>query len=255
MNEQEPQKNKKTAAKGIRYPMYDLKDAYNVVVQINRLGGGKIDINVLAQGLSYTPSTTMHHVSSAKHYGLVVQEKSMVINTELAKHLCMPLSDEEKIRNLKKAFFSLSIYTALYDRFKGGVVPEESTLSNLLHREFGVSVTGKDVLAANFISSLKFSHIGEVTSDGKLIIPIEEAEKDLDTKDEKPIDIKSPEIDQKIPKIQENILTAKNVDVGAEFEKYATKGLFLQVDPTNILAINKGIKFLEMLKQLQDEKS
>ncbi len=253
MEEQKIITEKRTLAKGIRYPMYDLEDAYKVAMQINRLGGGKIDINVLAQGMSYTPSTTSHHVSSAKHYNLVAQEKDMVINTELAKHLCMPLSEDEKAQNLRKAFFSLSIYTTLYERFKGGIVPEESTLSNLLHREFGVSVTGKDVLAKNFISSLKFSHLGDVTSDGKLIIPTDDLEKELNTKDELSVEIKSPTIEKNVPEIQENIMVDKNIVAGNEVEKYTTKGLFLQVDPTNVLAINKGIKFLEMLKKLQDE--
>jgi hypothetical protein len=254
MEEQQIQNDKRKNVTGIRYPMYDLEDAYNVAIQINRLGGGKIDINVLAQGMSYTPSTTMHHVSSAKHYNLVVQEKDMVINTELAKHLCMPLSEDEKVQNLKKAFFSLAVYTTLYERFKGGIVPEESTLSNLLHREFGVSVTGKDVLARNFISSLKFSNLGDITSDGKLIIHSDALEKELNIIEEKPVEIKSPNIEQNIPKIEENLIVDKNIGVGNEVEKYTTKGLFLQVDPTNSLAINKGIKFLEMLKLLQDEK-
>ncbi|MCX9015336.1 MAG: hypothetical protein OIN89_11225 [Candidatus Methanoperedens sp.] len=254
MEAQQISNEKRTNAKGIRYPMYDLEDAYNVAMQINRLGGGKIDINVLAQGMSYTPSTTMHHVSSAKHYNLVVQEKDMVINTELAKHLCMPLSSDEKAQNLRKAFFSLTIYTTLYERFKGGIVPEESTLSNLLHREFGVSVTGKDVLARNFISSLKFSNLGDATSDGKLIIHSEELEKELNSEEEKLIEIKSPTIEQDNPKIEDNIILNKNIVVGNEVEKYTTKGLFLQIDPTNVLAISKGIKFLEMLKQLQDDK-
>lgn len=253
MEEQKiPNDNRKNAT-GIRYPMYDLEDAYKVAIQINRLGGGKIDINVLAQGMSYTTSTTMHHVNSAKHYGLVMQEKDMVINSELAKHLCMPLSEDEKAQNLRKAFFSLSIYTTLYERFKGGIVPEESTLSNLLHREFGVSVTGKDVLAKNFISSLKFSHLGEVTSDSRLIIPTDDPVKELNPKEEKIIETKTPTIEQNIPKIEENIVTAKNIVVETEVEKYTTKGLFLQVDPTNVLALDKGIKFLQMLKQLQDE--
>lgn len=248
MEEQQMQNDVRTAAKGIRYPMFDLEDAYNLVLQINKLGGGKIDINVLAQGLVYTPSTTRHHVNSAKHYSLVVQESNMVMNTDLAKHLSMPLSEDEKVQNLKKAFFSLSIYTTLYERFKGGFVPEEPILSNLLHREFGVSTTGKDVLAKNFSSSLKFSHLAEV-SNGKLVIPTDEQEKMMDKKDEKPATY------QNIPKTPEDIITDKNIDVGMEVEKYTTKGLFLQVDPTNILAINKGIKFLEMLKQLKDEKN
>lgn len=253
MEDQQISNEKRTIAKGIRYPMYDLEDAYNVAMQINRLGGGKIDINVLAQGMSYTPSTTMHHVSSAKHYNLVVQEKDMVINTELAKHICMPLSNDEKAQNLRKAFFSLTIYTTLYERFKGGIVPEESTLSNLLHREFGVSVTGKDVLARNFITSLKFSNLGDAASDGKLIIHSDDLEKELNTEKEKLIELKSPTIEHDTPKIQENIIMDKNIVVGNEVEKYTTKGLFLQVDPTNIFAINKGIKFLEMLKQLHNE--
>jgi len=158
---------------GIRYPMFDLDDAVKVITIVYKMGGGKLDLTTLAQAMNYSPSTIRHHVNSAKYYGLIVQEKDIITNTELAKGIYMPISNEEKIRSIQNAFFSCKIYSDLFDRFKDARVPDESILSNIVHREFKVSATGKDVLAKNFISSLKFAHLAK-EKDGELIIHLNE---------------------------------------------------------------------------------
>jgi hypothetical protein len=229
-------KKKRSTVTGIRYPMFDLEDAVKVIVGVNKLGGGKIDKNVLAQGLGYTPSTAGHHINSAKYYNLVLQEKNIIANTELAKKICMPISDDEKEESLQKAFFACSIYYTLYDRFKGGIVPDAGILSNLLHREFGVSTTGKDVLAKNFLSSLKQTHLSVVDNEGNLLIPASESEseKEATTIESKNIEpLKGKSID--------------TPDLEGGFESYAREGLFLKVDPNNVEAIKRGKKFLELL--------
>ena len=163
--------NKKTSrSSGRRYPMFDLEDAVRMIEIVDKKGGGKLDSDTLAQEMNYKTSTIRHHVRSAKYFGLVEQEGDISVNTELAKSICMPISNEEKIQSIQNAFLSCELYSCLLDRFKGARVPEESTLSNIVHREFEVSATGKNVLAKNFITSLKFAGIAKERGD-ELIIP------------------------------------------------------------------------------------
>ena len=150
--------------------MFDLEDAVKLIEIIDKKGGGKLDLDSLAQWMNYKTSTIRHHIRSAKYFDLVEQEGNISVNTELAKSICMPISNEEKIQSIQNAFLSCELYSHLLDRFKGARVPEESTLSNIVHREFDVSATGKDVLAKNFIASLKFAGLAKEQGD-ELIIP------------------------------------------------------------------------------------
>lgn len=150
--------------------MFNLEDAVKLMEIIDKKGGGKLDSDSLAQEMNYKTSTIRHHVRSAKYFGLLEQEGGISANTELAKSICMPISNEEKIQSIQNAFLSCELYSHLLDRFKGARVPEEPTLSNIIHREFDVSATGKDVLAKNFIASLKFAGLAKEQGD-ELSIP------------------------------------------------------------------------------------
>lgn len=164
--------NKKTIrSSGRRYPMFDLEDAVKMIEIVDKKGGGKLDSDILAQEMNYKTSTIRHHVRSAKYFGLIEQDGNISANTELAKSICMPISNEEKIQSIQNAFLSCELYSCLIDRFKGARIPEEPTLSNIIHREFEVSATGKDVLAKNFVASLKFAGLAKERDD-ELIIPL-----------------------------------------------------------------------------------
>jgi len=151
--------------------MFNLEDAVKLIVIIDKKGGGKLNSDSLAQEINYKTSTIRHHIRSAKYFGLLEQEGGISANTELAKSICMPISNKEKIQSIQNAFLSCELYSHLLDRFKGARVPDESTLSNIVHREFDVSAAGKDVLAKNFIASLKFTGLANEQGD-ELSIPL-----------------------------------------------------------------------------------
>ena len=242
------QKEGRTMVKGIRYPMFDLEDAVNVASHVNKLGGGQIDIEVLAEGLNHSLSTARQHIASAKYFNLIERKNNTITNTDLANHICMPISNDEKIQNLQKAFLKFSIFAALHERFKGSIIiPNESILSNLLHREFGISVTGKNVLAKNFMTSSQFSKFAHETTDGNLKIACEDTENDLNIEKEEYTKIKDTVINQNISEIDNEKVIDEIIDFEYELETYKSKGLLLQVDPNNNPAIKKGISFLQML--------
>lgn len=163
----------KIKSSGVRYPMFDMEDAIKLVDTIDKKGIGKLYLDTLAQAWDCAPSTIRHHINSAKHYGLITQERDLITNTELAKSVCMPTSNEEKIQSIQNAFFLCGLYSDLFDRFKGERIPETSILSNIIHREFEVSATGRDIVAKNFINSLKFASLAN-EQDGVIIIPLNE---------------------------------------------------------------------------------
>lgn len=163
----------KIQSSGVRYPMFDMEDAIKLVDTVDKKGIGKLDLDTLAQAWGCALSTIRHHINSAKHYGLITRDGDLITNTELAKSVCMPISNEEKIQSIQKAFFSCGLYSDLFDRFKGERIPETSILSNIIHREFEISATGKDIVAKNFINSLKFARLAN-EQDGVIIIPLNE---------------------------------------------------------------------------------
>jgi len=186
--------------------MFDLEDAVRIINSVNK-GGGTLDLDTLAQAWNCASSTIRHHISSAKHHELIVQEGEIIKNKELAKNICMPTSNEEKIQSIQDAFFSCKVYSDLFDRFKGALVPDELMLSNIVHREFKVSATGKDILSKNFITSLKFARLAR-DHDGELIIPSGEEENIVTRTDE------SYEVPQKVEEQKSLVPKEEVISVG-----------------------------------------
>ncbi len=137
----------------IRIPIYNLEDAITVALTISKIGGGRLDIESLAQSMGFSSTTIMHHINSAKHHQVVETENGTVKITELGKSIVHPTSKEELINSRIKAFLSCSLYNRIYDRYKGKDLPPMDILANIFARDEGVSfkTTGRTV--SNFIQS------------------------------------------------------------------------------------------------------
>lgn len=137
----------------IRIPIYDLEDAITVAQTISKVGGGRLDIESLAQSMGFSSSTIMHHINSAKHHQVVETENDTVKITELGKSIVHPTSKEEFTNSKIKAFLSCSLYNRICDRYKGKDLPPQDILANIFARDEGVSFKTKERTVSNFIKS------------------------------------------------------------------------------------------------------
>jgi len=236
------QKRKKYRS-GIRYPMYDLADGIKVANLVSELGGGRIEISVLAEGLGYKVSTATHHINSAKHFGLVEQSRNIIVNTEIGDKISSPISSEEKAVNLIKAFQSCGIFANLFERYQGKTLPDIKIIANLLQREYKLSSAAKNSAAENFISSAKTAGlIKEIGNELKCAM----------IKDGRPIwEDEISEMPVSKQKTLPSIIPATEEGVEG-FEIYKRDGLYILINPENPDAIKRGIRFLKMLQSKED---
>jgi hypothetical protein len=137
----------------IRVPIFDLEDGIKVSKIIAEVGGGRLDVESIAKSMSYSNTTVMHHINSAKHYQLVENDKGKVKITELGRGIVHPKSNEEYQESVSKAFFACSLYNKIYNRYIGKNLPSLDILANIFARDEGVSLKSKDRTVSNFIQS------------------------------------------------------------------------------------------------------
>lgn len=150
---EEKEKKKRQVGEYIRVPIFDLEDGINVAKIVSNVGGGRLDVESVAKSMSYSTTTVMHHINSAKHYQLVETSNGTVKITDLGTGIVHPKSQEEYVNSVAKAFLSCNLYNRIYDRYKGKDLPPLEILANIFARDEGVSFKTKDRTVANFIQS------------------------------------------------------------------------------------------------------
>ncbi|GEM_PF-2020181 len=168
------------------YPRYDLEEAIIFITLINRLGGSRISVDAVAadMGKAINNSTFIGRVSCAKQFGLITQESGKISISSLGKEIVFPREESSGKKAIRTAFTTPQLYRELTDAFQGKVLPEISTLGNLLFHDYGIEANAKDAAAKNFLRSAE--HAG-VIQNGILVMSQQEGA--AETIQEKPGDV------------------------------------------------------------------
>ena len=103
-------------------------------------GGGEATADLLSQiaGNSTGSSTFIKKVASLRAYGLAVEQNRRIILTDLGLEVAAPTSQEAGAQALKAALQRIEIFSRIYDRHKGKLLPADEFLRNIIQSEFGI---------------------------------------------------------------------------------------------------------------------
>lgn len=158
---EETQKEKETRARSRLYPRYDLEEAIKFIESVNKLGGNKVSAHAVAadMGKAVNNSSLTGRLSSAKQFGLLVQDEGKLSVSSLGKEIIFPRGEEEKSGAIQIAFAAPTLYRELIADFSGKILPDKATLGNRLIHDYSIEAAAKDVAAKNFIQSAEYAGV------------------------------------------------------------------------------------------------
>jgi len=181
----------------VDYPRNSLRASYELASAIDLLGG-KCSAQSAADAMKLKISGNFNAlVSATTKYGLIESKSGQLTTTPLFRNIKLAYDDNEKIEFERKAFFSMVLFSKLYDTFKGKPLPI-ANLSKFLIRELNVEENIATRVKNIFIDGLK--QLKLLDGDNNVII-LQEEEHDEDTPNKtlRPVDDKFGE-DAKTPK-------------------------------------------------------
>lgn len=142
----------------MRFPHYDLDMAIRTCRAAPDPGKPGLSLMQFAirSGHSSETSTIRQKLSSAKMFGLVESNDSLINKTELGMKLCQ---GEKNIKLCRQAFFNCKLYSALINRFSKVAFPNSVKNQNDAFVNFGVSEKSADKARISFRRSAEFAEI------------------------------------------------------------------------------------------------
>jgi hypothetical protein len=154
----------------IAFPYMDLNEAVALAKAIhNNVGTGTCSIEQLAPWVKQSPTSSgfRSRLAASRLFGLINTDRSDALQlTELGRLVVDNKRDRE---GRAKAFLSVPLYSAVHDKFKGGVVPPAAALE----KEFvalGVASTLTDTARRIFERSAEEAGFFEAGRD-RLVMP------------------------------------------------------------------------------------
>lgn len=128
----------------IGFPYDDLESAITVATEVHHTYGGQATMSQLAASLGQTVKSGAFRVkvSAARLFGLVTVGRDTATLSELGRRILDP---QVAASAASEAFLNVPLYSALYERFKDGTLPDDTGLSAAI-AELGV--TAKQVQTA-----------------------------------------------------------------------------------------------------------
>jgi hypothetical protein len=152
----------------IEFPYMSLDDAVELARAVQQHGGSSIEWDTLAASLDQAPKGGAFRlrVSTAKMFGLVSQERSIVALTPLGHRILDP--DQER-RARYDAFLNIPLYSRIFDVWRGKILPPQAALEREMGK-LGVAPKQTDRARQVFMRSAKQANLFEFGHD-RLVPP------------------------------------------------------------------------------------
>lgn len=159
---------KKRGQSTIKFPYADLGDAEHVAIRVHQ-GGGACKHEQLAAWLNHgTPNSGAfrNKVSAARIFGLVETSRDGITLTDLGQKIA---ADHSRAEARVEAFFRVSLYKALYEKFKTGQLPPDTGIQ---HEMMRLGVTPTQAQNARQVFQRSADHAGFfAVSRQRLVLP------------------------------------------------------------------------------------
>jgi hypothetical protein len=115
----------------IGFPYMDLDEGIKIAKAVHELHGSTCQTETIAGQLKESPTSSSFktRVTTAKTFGLVTVSQGSVTLTRLGSQICDP--QQEKAARVE-AFLAVPLYKAVYDQFRGSVLPPNNGLESAI---------------------------------------------------------------------------------------------------------------------------
>jgi hypothetical protein len=167
----EGNKKRKRLPKGSVPPSLNLEEASDITNRIYELAGSEASYDVVSRitGNSTRSSTFLNKIITLKNYGLITDVNRTITLTESGRKIAGPRTPTERALALKQAFLNIGLYSTVYEKFKGRLLPPDEFLINT----FADYVPTRELASAwmdSFKKSAKKAGLLELRQDGKIVV-------------------------------------------------------------------------------------
>lgn len=135
----DPKLGRKRRVSGAVFPYYNLKRSIDVAQQMHTHAGGQCGRDQLAPLLEYNGvnnGSFLTRVTSAKIFGLVIENGDVLEITPRARAIIAPVTEVDADRAKVEAFMDVDLFKSVYEEFKGQSLPSEAGLQNLFETKY-----------------------------------------------------------------------------------------------------------------------
>jgi hypothetical protein len=152
------------------YPAIDLESAVQRTELIQRNLGSNTWFNrqAIATGMGYKSLSGVANraIAALVHFGLLERRKDTYKISDLASHIVLPISDEDRIEAILTALREPELYSELLNNYGHGQLP--NALPNILAHSHGINPNASNLAANAFITSAEYAGI---LQDGVFRVP------------------------------------------------------------------------------------
>lgn len=144
--------------KGSLPPFLGLADAILLVEKLYAQAGGTANYNLLSRIFDNSPSSSSFTKKLAwlKAYGLVTEPaKGTVSLSEIGMTIAAPVSPEAASAAKKDAFLRIDVYSRIFERHKGKLLPADEFLKNIIEQDCGIPRELSDSWVSSFKDAIR----------------------------------------------------------------------------------------------------
>jgi len=154
-------------------PYIRLADAIGLAQKVYEQGGGQASYDLMSQltGNSTSSSAFVKKIAALKAYGLLTeQEKGKVALSERGFAIAAPRSPEGAAAAKKDCFVQIEVFSRVYERHKGKLVPADEFLKNIIEQDCGIPRDLSDSWVSAFKEGARTADLLFDRGDGKVQI-------------------------------------------------------------------------------------
>jgi hypothetical protein len=154
------------------FPKNTLKEALKLAESIQNNNAGKPYSRIdLAKSLDYTPESSLFRtlITSSGRFGLTSggYQADRIALEPIGVQIVAPRDDAEKADGIKKALFSIKLYSDFFTKFNGHKVPKKEFFKASLNRDYGIPNEDTDECYDMIIKNAKELGIINTIKDGE----------------------------------------------------------------------------------------
>jgi hypothetical protein len=167
------QPDKTPRLRSVAYPSYTLEASIELTEKIDKKFSDVVysSRDAISKNLNLSGGALLMNLSSCVQYGILEMKQTVGYKpTAIYKKIKRPLPDEKLTDTYLECFKNPELYKKLIRDFGGKELPEESGLSNILDRNYGVVGNASSIAAKTFFKNLEF--IGLIGSDNIFTVEV-----------------------------------------------------------------------------------
>lgn len=158
---------------GSRPPYISFSEAIELTRQIYEQGGGRASRDLISKisGNSASSSSFARKISALKAFELIATPtKDEVVLTELGYRIVAPTDPASAEDGKKEAFLKPEVFSRIFDRHRGKLLPADEYLRNILEQELKVPRNLSSRWVTAFREGLQTANLLHARGDGKFQI-------------------------------------------------------------------------------------